>query len=238
MDRNLNGTARQRSLESGFASPAREGRRTRPATRDYRTKRAFDLVAATLFFLLLLPVGIVVAGLIGMSGGPIFFRSPRMGMSRRPFQMYKFCTMVPDADRRLEAHLAADPQARLDYAKRYKLKADPRVTRLGGLLRKFNLDELPQLINVFRGDMSLIGPRPRLLREIEEAGRYNTRRFEAYYLCRPGMTGLWQVSGRSETDYHARVRLDALYVRQMSPMQDLSILAKTIPVVCLGRGEY
>lgn len=220
------------------AQRQRERRRMSKAIRQYRFKRGFDLLALLIVMIPLGLLGILIAGLVRIGGGPVFFRSVRMGASGRSFAMYKFRTMAPDAEFRLEAHLQQDPQARLDYNNRYKLKHDPRVTPMGRFLRKFSLDELPQLINVLKGDMSLVGPRPRLLREIADAERYNTRHFEAYYLSRPGMTGLWQVSARSETDYHARVRLDALYVRQMSLTQDLSILARTIPVVLLGRGEY
>ena len=238
MDRNVEATASQPLILPTAARPGLPERR-RPTTsiRQYPLKRGLDILAASALLLLLLPVGIVIAGIIGASGGPIFFRSWRMGMNGRPFPMYKFRTMVPEAERILDAWLADDPLTRLDYSQRYKLRQDPRVTRIGRFLRQFSLDELPQLLNVVRGEMSLIGPRPRLLREIADAGNYNRRHFEAYYRCRPGMTGLWQVSGRSTTDYHARIRLDALYVRQMSLAQDLGILARTIPVVLLGRGD-
>ena len=238
MDRNVEATASQPLVRSTAARPGLPERRRRTASiRQYPLKRGLDVVAASMLLLFLLPFGILIAGVIGLSGGPVFFRSSRIGMNGRPFPMYKFRTMVPDAERLLDAWLANDPRTRLDYSQRYKLRGDPRVTRIGRLLRQFSLDELPQLINVVRGEMSLIGPRPRLLREIADAGNYNRRHFEAYYLCRPGMTGLWQVSGRSNTDYHARIRLDALYVRQMSLAQDLGILARTIPVVLMGRGD-
>jgi len=239
MDRNVEATASQPTVRAtAVPSGLAERRRTTTSTRQYALKRGLDVAAASALLLFLLPLGMIIAGIIGLGGGPIFFRSTRMGMSGRPFAMFKFRTMVPDAERILEAWLANNPQARLEYSQSYKLRDDPRVTRIGRILRQFSLDELPQLINVVRGDMSLVGPRPRLLREIADAKNYNTRHFEAYYLCRPGMTGLWQVSSRSETDYHARVSLDALYVRRMSLAQDLAILAKTIPVVVLGRGEY
>lgn len=218
--------------------PPLERRGMSTTIRQYPLKRGLDLLVALALLILLLPIGIGIAGLVGLAGGPIFFRSPRMGANGHAFAMYKFRTMAPDAEHRLQAYLQQNPQAQLDYSRRYKLKQDPRVTPVGRFLRKYSLDELPQLINVLKGEMSLIGPRPRLMREIADAGRYNTRHFEAYYLSRPGMTGLWQVSGRSDTDYHARVRLDALYVRQMSFAQDLAIMARTIPVVLLGRGEY
>jgi len=227
------------SLEqAAIPASAPERRRGRAEVREYPFKRGLDILLAATLLVGLLPVAIVIAGLIGFAGEPIFFRSQRVGRGGRPFAMYKFRTMETDAERRLENYLANNPQARFDYACRYKLRSDPRVTRLGRFLRQFSLDELPQLINVLRGEMSLVGPRPRLPREIADAGRYNARHFEAYYLCRPGMTGLWQVSGRADADYHTRIRLDAIYVRQMSVLQDLAILARTIPVVLLGRGEY
>ncbi|WEK50470.1 MAG: sugar transferase [Candidatus Kaistia colombiensis] len=239
MDRNPEATANRPTGRAAGAGPGRTERRRRTTgIRQYPFKRSLDLVTATTLILLLLPVGVVIAGLISLGGGPIFFSSTRVGTGGRPFPMYKFRTMVPDAERTLETWLAKDPLARLDYSNRYKLREDPRVTPLGRWLRQFSLDELPQLINVVRGEMSLIGPRPRLPREIADTERYNSRHFEAYYLCRPGMTGLWQVSNRSDANYHARVRLDALYVRQMSLTQDLAILARTVPVVLLGRGEY
>lgn len=218
--------------------PASDQRRLRAAVRQYPFKRSFDVLASAALLLFLLPIAIIIAGLIGLGGGPIFFRSRRVGRRGRAFAMYKFRTMEADAEHKLDAYLTRDPQARLDYAKHYKLKVDPRITLPGHFLRKYSLDELPQLINVLKGDMSLIGPRPRLLREIADAERYNEHHFEAYFLCRPGMTGLWQVSGRAESDYHTRVRLDALYVRQMSFVQDMLIAMKTVPVVLMGRGEY
>jgi exopolysaccharide production protein ExoY len=231
--------ASARSLENAtIPASAPERRRRGVDASEYPFKRGFDIVLAAAMLLFLLPLAVLIAGLIGLGGQPIFFRSHRIGRGGRRFAMYKFRTMEFDAERRLQTYLANNPQARLDYEARYKLKGDPRVTRLGRFLRQFSLDELPQLINVLKGEMSLVGPRPRLLREIADAERYNARHFEAYYLCRPGMTGLWQVSGRSDTDYHTRIRLDAIYVRQMSLLQDLAILAQTIPVVLLGRGEY
>lgn len=206
--------------------------------RQYPLKRGLDLLLALALLILLLPIGIGIVGLVGLAGGPIFFRSPRMGANGHPFAMYKFRTMAPDAEHRLQAYLQQDPQAQLDYSLRYKLKQDPRVTPVGRLLRKYSLDELPQLINVLKGEMSLIGPRPRLMREIADAGRYNARHFEAYYLSRPGMTGLWQVSGRSDLSWEDTVRLDLYYVDNWSMVQDLLILARTVSAVVKGRGAY
>lgn len=213
-------------------------RRSRSDIRSYPLKRAFDVVVAVAIMILLLPLGIIIAGLITLGGGPVFYAAKRPGAKGRPFYMYKFRTMVPDADSILDKYLSSNPDARREYARNFKLEHDPRVTYIGRFLRKFSLDELPQLVNVVRGDMSLVGPRPRGFNEIAEAKRYNRRVFDAYYLCRPGMTGLWQVSGRSRTDYHTRIRMDALYVRRIGLNQDILILLKTVPVMLVGSDAF
>jgi len=237
MDRDIENSPAAPSDPTDAATRA-DRRRPNAVPPGYAAKRGLDIAVSSALILLLLPVAMIIAGLVGLGGNPVFFRSQRVGRGGRTFAMYKFRTMKPGAEHLLAAHLAENPRARLAYSDRYKLNPDPRVTPIGSVLRMFSLDELPQLLNVLIGDMSLVGPRPRLPREIADAGRYNTRLFEAYYLCRPGMTGLWQVSSRSESSYHTRIRLDALYVRQMSIGQDLAILARTIPVVLQGRGEY
>ena len=223
--------------ESDVAHHFRE-RRSVGEIRSYPAKRLLDVVAAIAIMILLLPLGIVVAGLITLGGGSVFYATKRPGAKGRSFYMYKFRTMVPNADSILDEYLSSNPEARREYERNFKLERDPRVTYVGRFLRKFSLDELPQLVNVVRGDMSLVGPRPRGFNEIAEAKRFNRRVFDAYYLCRPGMTGLWQVSGRSRTDYHTRIRMDALYVRRIGLSQDVFILLKTVPVMLVGSDAF
>lgn len=206
--------------------------------RSYPLKRGIDVVVATAILVLMLPVGVLVSLLIAAGGGPVFYVTPRRGAGGRVFRMYKFRTMVPGADALLAAHLERDDDARARYRRAYKIERDPRVTPIGRFLRRFSLDELPQLLNVLRGDMSLVGPRPRGENEFAQEALSGGRLFDAYYLCRPGMTGLWQVSGRSGTDYQTRIRLDADYARDMSLRRDLAILAWTVPVALMGSGAY
>ena len=206
--------------------------------RGYPLKRSIDVVGAASILVLLLPGVALIALLIAVEGWPVFYVAPRRGVGGRMFRMYKFRTMVPGADALLEAQLERDHDALARFRRCYKIERDPRVTWIGRFLRRFSLDELPQLLNVLRGEMSLVGPRPRIEREFaEEAARGNAL-FEAYYLCRPGMTGLWQVSGRSGTEYQTRLRLDADYARDISLRGDLVILARTVPVALVGTGAY
>jgi exopolysaccharide production protein ExoY len=202
----------------------------------YPLKRLIDIAAATFLLILVLPVGILVCLLVAAGGRPVFYVAPRRGFGGRVFGMYKFRTMVPDADARLEAQFDSDPEAWARYCLAYKIEHDPRVTPIGRFLRRFSLDELPQLLNVLSGEMSLVGPRPRGEHEFAEAATRGGRQFEAYCLCRPGMTGLWQVSGRSGTDYSTRIRLDADYAGGLSLRGDLAILIRTIPVALVGTG--
>jgi exopolysaccharide production protein ExoY len=160
-------------------------------------------------------------------GRPVFFSQERVGFRGRKFKCMKFRSMVKDAPKALEAYLAANPQARMEWAQTQKLRHDPRVTWLGRILRKSSLDELPQLFNILKGEMSCIGPRPVLPVELERYGRHST----AYKNARPGLTGLWQVSGRSNTSYEERVRLDRIYVRRWSLGFDIRIMLRTVPVL-------
>jgi undecaprenyl-phosphate galactose phosphotransferase len=196
-------------------------------------KPAFDFAIALGLVLFLAPLLLALALLIRRDGGPAVFAHRRIGINGRPFGCFKFRTMVTDAEHRLAALLASDAAAAAEWAATHKLKADPRITRLGAFLRRTSLDELPQLFNVLRGEMSLVGPRPVVASEMP---RYAE---DAAYYCkaRPGLTGLWQVSGRSDTSYERRVRLDVWYVRNWSFWHDLAILIKTIPAVLLGRGS-
>ncbi|GAC1627785.1 MAG: hypothetical protein NVS9B10_17100 [Nevskia sp.] len=194
--------------------------------------RAADLGAAAALALLFAPVILAaLAALIG-SGGPVIFRQPRIGRGGRPFTVYKFRTMWPDAVQRLDALLAADPALNAEWRANFKLRRDPRVTRLGRILRRTSLDELPQLWNIAKGDMRLVGPRPVEPCEMARYGRHARH----YLASKPGLTGLWQVSGRSAISYQRRIVLDAYYARHRGLALDLAIVARTVGVVLLGRG--
>lgn len=197
-------------------------------------KRAFDLIVASLLLVVSGPLFLLLAACVATSGRPIFFPHHRIGRYGRPFACLKFRTMVPDAERRLAAILERDPRAAAEWARHRKLKNDPRVTRIGRFLRRTSLDELPQLLNVIKGDMSLVGPRPVTAEEVEAYGEYRD-----YYLqSRPGITGLWQVSGRNQLDFRRRVHLDVYYVQNWSFLLDIAILLMTIRVVFSRRGAY
>jgi undecaprenyl-phosphate galactose phosphotransferase len=195
-------------------------------------KAAFDQAVAMVMLVLLAPLLGVLSLLVRMDGGPAFYKHRRIGAGGRSFDCIKFRTMVTNSDEVLRRMLAEDPAAAEEWAASQKLKADPRVTRLGNFLRRSSLDELPQLLNVLRGEMSLVGPRPIVQAEIE---RYADD-IDYYYETKPGLTGLWQVSGRSDTSYARRVRLDVWYVRNWTLWHDIAILLKTIPAVFLQRG--
>lgn len=197
-------------------------------------KRSFDLVAATALVVLTAPLfAFVCVGLQGSGGSPIFGHR-RVGRDGEEFTCLKFRTMVPDAEYRLRRLLEHDPSAAEEWAEYRKLRNDPRVTPIGRWLRRTSLDELPQLINVLRGEMSLVGPRPVIEDELKEYGENVT-----YYLeARPGLTGLWQVSGRNDVDYRRRVHLDTWYVRNWQLWYDIVILFKTIPVLFGRAGAY
>jgi undecaprenyl-phosphate galactose phosphotransferase len=199
-----------------------------------RIKHAFDLVAACAALLLLGPGMIAIAMLVRRDGGPALYAHSRIGLNGRRFHCHKFRTMVSDADRVLEAHLVANPEAAKEWARDRKLRDDPRLTALGRFLRRSSIDELPQLINVLKGEMSLVGPRP--IVESEQA--FYGDELEFYLQVRPGITGLWQVNGRSNLCYARRVALDGWYVRNWSLWQDIAILCGTVPAVLRREGAY
>lgn len=200
-----------------------------------RAKRLGDAVAASLALLAIAPLLAALALAIKLQdGGPVLYRHTRKGRHGRTFTLLKFRTMHTDADGRLDALLASDPTFREDWDMHHKLKNDPRVTPIGRWLRRSSLDELPQLINIIRGDMSLVGPRPIT---DEELRRYGTAAL-AYEAVRPGLTGLWQVSGRNETDFATRIALDCQYVEDWSLRRDIGLLVRTIPAVLFARGAY
>jgi Undecaprenyl-phosphate galactose phosphotransferase WbaP len=198
-------------------------------------KRALDLACTTALAFIVFPLAAIIAMLIKVnSRGPVFYGHSRIGRDGRRITIWKFRTMVENASRVLEWHLRAHPEMAIEWRQHHKLRHDPRVTRLGRFLRRTSLDELPQLWNVFRGDMSLVGPRPIVTEEIEkyrEAYRLYTR-------VRPGLTGLWQVSGRNDTSYDERVALDTYYVRNWSPWLDVYLLARTVTAVLARAGAY
>lgn len=198
-------------------------------------KRGFDFAAAFALLCLALPLFAMIAVLIKCQDrGPVLYRQTRCGKDRRAFGCWKFRTMRTDADRMLQAVLDSDPEARAQWTENRKLTDDPRVTRLGAFLRKSSLDELPQLVNVLVGEMSLIGPRPVTF---DELGLYG-RDVQFYLKARPGITGLWQVSGRSRLSYDTRIAFDAAYVQDWSFAGDLRILARTLPAVLKFDGAY
>lgn len=199
-------------------------------------KRTFDLLFALGALSILAPLLLVIALLIRLtSRGPILYAQERVGRGGRPFRCYKFRTMHPDAEERLSHLLASNPKLQREWEQSHKLKEDPRTTRIGRLLRRYSLDELPQFWNVLRGDLSVVGPRP-LVREevVSHFGRKAVRT-----LCvRPGLTCLWQILGRSDLTYPERVALDEKYARSPSLLLDLKIIAKTIPALITSRGAY
>jgi exopolysaccharide biosynthesis polyprenyl glycosylphosphotransferase len=198
---------------------------------DYALKRSFDLVISIVLLLLLSPLLLVIAIAIKLnSAGPAIYRSARPGMAGRPFDCFKFRTMTEDAEHSQEELEALNEQT----GALFKIRQDPRLTSVGRFLRRFSLDELPQLVNVVLGEMSLVGPRPLPMRDFDRLEDWHKKR----YLVLPGITGLWQVSGRSELDFDDLVRLDFLYLERWSILLDLSILVKTIPAVLSRRGAF
>jgi exopolysaccharide production protein ExoY len=203
-----------------------------PGSRFYAAyaKRGLDLCAVLLALPILLPLILVLALLVRGDGGPAFYVQDRVGRNGRLFRLWKLRTMVVDADERLADHLARNPEARAEWHERQKLKDDPRITRIGRILRKTSLDELPQLWNVLRGEMSLVGPRPMMP---DQQALYPGRE---YYRLRPGLTGFWQISDRNRTAFAGRARFDADYAARLSLLTDLVVLVRTVRIVLRGTG--
>ena len=198
-------------------------------------KRWFDVGFALLALLALSPLFILIALAMRASDkGPIFFRHRRVGNNGVPFDCLKFRTMRQDGDTILETYFRSNADARREWVETRKLKNDPRVTPLGVVLRKTSLDELPQILNILAGEMSVVGPRPVVSDEIALYGADA----QHYLATRPGLTGAWQVSGRNDVSYDERVRLDRDYVENWSLATDLAIIARTIPAVFMSRGSY
>lgn len=198
-------------------------------------KRAFDLATGCLLMLLLLPLIAATALAVKLdSPGPVIFTHRRIGRCGQEFKCYKFRTMIVNAQDALDKLLKENPALRTEWEKDFKLKDDPRITRIGKILRKTSLDELPQIFNVLKGEMSLVGPRPIVRKEIEKYGE----QISYFYQVHPGMTGLWQISGRSEVEYDERVQMDTWYIRNWSLWLDITLLIRTATVVLIRKGAY
>jgi len=218
-----------RTGSAGTARPQSAHRRALSVA----AKRVLDLGFVLALLPLALPLMAILALTIRRDGGPAFFGHARIGRHGRTFRCWKLRTMVPDAEAALAAHLAADRDAAAEWARDYKLTDDPRVTRLGRFLRRTSLDELPQLLNVARGDMSVVGPRPVTVAELSKYDGFSW----VYLAVKPGLTGLWQVSGRNDVDYAARVALDVDYHASRSFVGDVAIIARTGRAVLARTGR-
>ncbi|SFI88445.1 Sugar transferase involved in LPS biosynthesis (colanic, teichoic acid) [Paenibacillus sp. UNC496MF] len=212
-------------LEGNFYTSTHLMERKRNIRFYLMTKRAIDIIGAAVGLVLLSPLFFIVAILIKMEDpkGPVFFQQTRVGKHQRAFRMYKFRSMVSNAEELLKDLLAKNEI----QGAMFKMKDDPRITRIGKFIRRTSIDELPQLWNVIRGDMSLVGPRPPLPREVEEYTTYDKRRL----LVQPGCTGLWQVSGRNNLGFSEMVELDITYIRERTLFYDFKIILKTIRVL-------
>jgi exopolysaccharide production protein ExoY len=195
-------------------------------------KRLVDLLICVLLSPVALLIGLPIAIILRLDGGRVLYAQPRVGADGRSFQCLKFRSMVRDADEQLQQMLAKNPRAREEWELYQKLSDDPRVTRLGRILRTYSLDELPQFINVWRGDMSIVGPRPIM---VDQVGIYGDA-FGIYCAMKPGITGLWQVSGRNDRTFADRVRLDMQYANTWSISRDVVIMAQTLPAVLARKG--
>ena len=206
-----------------------------PAGLNGMVKRSFDIILALSVLLFTLPLLGAVALLVwAQDRGPIIFKQKRCGRNGIAFTVYKFRTMKLDAPQTLRELLQNNPEAAAEWQRDQKLRHDPRITKLGTFLRKSSLDELPQLLNILRGDMSIIGPRPVTYSELP---RYGSK-LVYYMAARPGVTGLWQVNGRNELNYEQRIAFDADYVQNWSHSQDIKILVKTVPAVLMSKGAF
>lgn len=196
-------------------------------------KRSIDIIVSSISLVLLSPVFLIVGILIKLdSEGPVFFLQKRIGVNGKLFKLYKFRTMKLNADKELRNLLKVDEEARKEYEENKKLENDPRITKVGNLIRKMSIDELPQLINILKGEMTLIGPRPYLYREKKDMGRY----YEKIITVKPGLTGLWQVSGRNNVTFRARLKLDEEYINNISIRNDMKIFFKTFGVIFKKEG--
>lgn len=219
---------------TGAAVPRADAVRPALPAFDLRVKRAFDIAGALIFFTVFLPLYLAIAvGVRLTSRGPIFYSQERIGLNGRSFRFYKFRSMVENSEEVFNSFLDSDHEAREQWERYQKLDRDPRITWFGHFIRRTSLDELPQFWNVLMGDMSIVGPRPCMPKQKNLYGA----QWGAYCAVRPGLTGLWQVSGRNRLTFEQRVHLDAQYVRKWSIWLDLRILVRTVGVVLTGHGS-
>jgi exopolysaccharide production protein ExoY len=223
----MNAPVGEASLRMSESELARSGLRVSTSA-----KRLIDLVTCLFAAPLILLIGLPIALILKLDGGNVIYTQPRVGANGRQFACLKFRSMVRNADERLRLMLAADPAALDEWTCFQKLTNDPRITWFGKFLRAYSLDELPQFINVLRGEMSIVGPRPIMIDQIELYGE----QFAAYCAMRPGITGPWQVSGRNERTFAERIRLDSEYTKTWSIAGDAKIMLMTLPAVLAGRG--
>ena len=197
-------------------------------------KRIFDIIFSILGIVILIPLTIIVwlGNLLSKDNGPIFYVQKRIGEDGKLFKIYKYRTMVVGADKKLRMHLIENPEDAEEYRKYKKLKEDPRITKFGMLLRKTSIDEFPQFINILKGEMSLVGPRPYLLKEKKEMGKY----YDYIIKCRPGLTCIWQVSGRNNLSFKERLDLDMEYISKKSFKMDIMLIIKTFAKVFKSEG--
>lgn len=203
----------------------------RPGLYRNGTKRVLDIALILIAMPVVLPIVMLLAACVALEGGKPFYSQNRVGKNGRTYRIWKLRSMVPNADEVLEQHLASDPAIRAEWDSKQKLIDDPRITRLGHILRKCSIDELPQLWNVLRGEMSLVGPRPMMVSQQEMYPGND------YYDLRPGITGLWQISDRNDTTFAARAQYDARYNDSLSLQTDVKILMGTVQVVLRGTGH-
>lgn len=198
-------------------------------------KRSLDIFIACIALVVFCPLFLMIAAMVKFTdGGSVFYGHRRIGHNGQEFRCMKFRTMVQNGEKVLQDYLRNNPEAYEEWRTTRKLQNDPRVTAVGAVLRKLSLDELPQLLNIVKGEMSIVGPRPVVEDELE---MYEASAF--YYLqTRPGLTGLWQVSGRNDVSYETRVAMDTMYVKNWSITKDLLIIMRTVPAVCMSRGSY
>lgn len=227
------------SLQEATRVPApAPGRRSRvgPGPVGFFLKRVFDLISVVVILTLFGWLMLIIAALVRMSGGKkIIYGHTRVGRHGKPFKCLKFRSMVSNSDEVLRNLLETDPDARAQWERDFKLKNDPRITKIGRFIRKTSLDELPQLWNVVKGEMSIVGPRPVVQAEFEQ---YYEEAREHYLAVPPGLTGLWQVSGRNDLDYAQRVELDRQYVDNSNVISDFIIVMRTVKVMIVKRGAY
>jgi lipopolysaccharide/colanic/teichoic acid biosynthesis glycosyltransferase len=224
-------THQSRHAETAAFSSARLDRNEFGANTS--AKRILDVVVASIALIFVLPLLVVVGVLIRLQdGGQAVYSQKRYGRNGRTFKCYKLRSMVANADQRLIEILAQDPDARIEWDQTQKLTHDPRITPLGRFIRKTSIDELPQLFNILKGEMSIVGPRPIVENEITKYGEF----YRDYCSVRPGLTGLWQVEGRSDTTYEQRVQLDVKYATTRNFTGDIMIMLRTVPAVLLSRG--